>query len=134
MIDKEHQLPITKQCTILQLSRSSVYYVPVEVNDTDRELMRLIDAIHLEEPYLGSRGMKGALRMRDIRQAESTSGLSCGRWHCSSLQEAVSFKAHPGHKIYPYLLRESILQRGMRYGARTLRISQWRRASATSQP
>jgi putative transposase len=106
MIDKEHQLPITKQCTILQLSRSSVYYVPVEVNDTDRELMRLIDAIHLEEPYLGSRGMKGALRMR---------GHKAGRIHVRTLMRKMGIaalykkpclsKPHPGHKIYPYLLR-----------------------------
>jgi len=99
-------LPITKQCTILQLSRSSVYYVPVEVNDTDRELMRLIDAIHLEEPYLGSRGMKGALRMR---------GHKAGRIHIRTLMRKMGIaalykkpclsKPHPGHKIYPYLLR-----------------------------
>ena len=64
MIVKEHQLPITKQCHILELSRSSVYYVPTPVSDNDRELMRMIDEIHLEEPYLGSRGMKSALKMK----------------------------------------------------------------------
>lgn len=60
MIDREHQLPITTQCHMVQISRSSVYYEPVLVSDRDRELMRLMDEIHLEEPYLGSRGMKGA--------------------------------------------------------------------------
>ena len=58
MIDKEHQLPITKQCKVLELSRASIYYTPVLVSDKDRELMRLIDEIHLEDPCLGSRGMK----------------------------------------------------------------------------
>jgi len=53
MIEKEHPLPITKQCDILKLSRSSMYYAPTPVNDKDRELMRIIDEIHLEEPYLG---------------------------------------------------------------------------------
>ena len=47
MIHREDPLPITKQCHILELSRSSVYYVPVPVNDNDRELMRLMDGIHL---------------------------------------------------------------------------------------
>jgi putative transposase len=60
MIDKEHQLPITKQCHIVRISRSSVYYEPVSVSDNDRALMRLIDEIHLEDPSLGSRGIKGA--------------------------------------------------------------------------
>jgi putative transposase len=43
MIDKEHPLPISKQCHILQLSRSNLYYMPAPVNDNDRELMRIID-------------------------------------------------------------------------------------------
>jgi len=106
MITKEHQLPITKQCTILELSRSSVYYVPVPVSDNDRELMRLIDEIHLEEPYLGSRGMKSALKRR---------GHKTGRIHVRTLMRKMGIEAiyrkprlskpHPGHKVYPYLLR-----------------------------
>jgi putative transposase len=106
MIDTEHPLPITKQCHILQLSRSSVYYEPVPVSDEDRELMRVIDEIHLEEPCLGSRGMKGALRMR---------GHAVGRIHVRTLMRKMGIEAiykkprlskpHPGHTVYPYLLR-----------------------------
>ncbi|MGD9578426.1 MAG: IS3 family transposase [Syntrophorhabdus sp.] len=106
MIDTEHPLPVTKQCHILQLSRSSVYYVPVLVNDKDRELMRLIDEIHLEEPYLGSRGMRNVLRLR---------GYTIGRIHVRTLMRKMGIEAlykksrlskpHPGHMVYPYLLR-----------------------------
>jgi putative transposase len=106
MIDKEHQLPITKQCKALEISRSSVYYVPASVSDADRELMRLIDEIHLEEPWLGSRGMKSALKRR---------GHTVGRIHVRTLMRKMGIEAiykkprlskpHPGHKVYPYLLR-----------------------------
>jgi putative transposase len=106
MIDKEYQLPITKQCKVLELSRSSVYYVPTPLSDADRELMRLIDEIHLEEPWLGSRGMKSALRIR---------GHKVGRIHVRTLMRKMGIEAiykkprlskpHPGHKVYPYLLR-----------------------------
>jgi putative transposase len=106
MIDKEHELPITKQCHILELSRSSIYYEPAPVSDKDRELMRLIDEIHLEEPYLGSRGMKSVLKMR---------GYKAGRIHVRTLMRKMGIetlykkprlsKPHPGHKVYPYLLR-----------------------------
>ena len=106
MIDKEHELPITKQCKILELSRSSIYYVPVPASDKDRELMRLIDEIHLEKPYLGSRGIKSVLRMR---------GQKIGRIHVRTLMRKMGIEAlykkprlskpHPEHKIYPYLLR-----------------------------
>jgi putative transposase len=106
MINKEHQLSITKQCHILELSRSGIYYMPHPVTDNDRELMCLIDKIHLEEPYLGSRGMKSALRMR---------GYMVGRIHVRTLMRKMGIEAiykkprlskpHPGHTIYPYLLR-----------------------------
>lgn len=106
MIDKEHELPITKQCKVLQLSRSSVYYEPAPTSDKDGELIRLIDEIHLEEPYLGSRGMKSALKIR---------GYKVGRIHVRTLMRKMGIEAiykkprlskpHPGHKVYPYLLR-----------------------------
>lgn len=106
MIDKEHALPITKQCKTLDISRSSVYYVPAPISDADRELMRLIDEIHLEEPWHGSRGMKSALKRR---------GYKAGRIHVRTLMRKMGIEAiykkprlskpHPGHKVYPYLLR-----------------------------
>jgi putative transposase len=106
MIDKEHTLSIIKQCKVLELSRSSIYYHPVPVSDKDREFMRLIDETHLEAPSLGSRGMKGQLRMR---------GHRVGRIHVRTLMRKMGIEAiykkpclskpHPAHKVYPYLLR-----------------------------
>jgi len=64
MIDRKDPLPVTTQCKILGLSRSSIYYIPVPVSDEDKELMRMIDEIHLEMPYLGTRGMKSEPRNR----------------------------------------------------------------------
>lgn len=58
MIDRKDPLPVTTQCRMLDLSRSGVYYTPVPVSDKDRELMRAIDEIHLEMPYLGFPGHK----------------------------------------------------------------------------
>jgi putative transposase len=93
MIVKEHQLSITKQCQILQLSRSSVYHMPAPVREKDRELMRLIDEIHLEEPYLGSRGIKSVLRMR---------GQKVGRIHIRTLMRKMGIEAldNMEHRTY----------------------------------
>jgi putative transposase len=62
MITREHPLPLTKQCLLLNPSRSGMYYMPVPVSDKDRELMRLIDEMHLDYPYLGTRGIRNELR------------------------------------------------------------------------
>jgi putative transposase len=106
MITPEHALPITQQCKILNLSRSGIYYIPVLVNDKDRELMSLIDRIHLDEPYLGTRGIRDALWDR---------GRKIGRSHVRTLMRKMGIEAlyqkprlskpAPGHTIYPYLLK-----------------------------
>ena len=47
MIDREHDLPITKQAKVLRISRGSVYYLPRPVSATDLEVMRRLDRLHL---------------------------------------------------------------------------------------
>ena len=47
MIDRADDLPVTRQCDLLELSRSSVYYKPVPLSAKGLELMRQIDGIHL---------------------------------------------------------------------------------------
>jgi putative transposase len=106
MINREHPLPLTQQCRILNLSRSGVYYLPIPVSDKDREFMNLIDRIHLEEPYLGTRGIRNELWNK---------GHKIGRGHVRTLMRKMGVEAlyrkprltktHPEHTIYPYLLR-----------------------------
>ena len=61
MVHKVHQLPRTRRCELLDIPRSSSYYHPQPVSEEDKALMRLIDRIHLEKPYLGSRRIVDAL-------------------------------------------------------------------------
>lgn len=59
MIDRQHELPVTRQCQLLSLNRSSVYYTPKpDVSDGDLKLMRRIDEIHLKRPFYGSRRIR----------------------------------------------------------------------------
>ena len=55
MIDREHDLSITRQAEVLQISRGSVYYLPRPVPDADLAIMRRLDRLHLEFPFAGSR-------------------------------------------------------------------------------
>ena len=106
MIDRKHRLPVVQQCQILELSRSSVYYVPQPVSAADLALMRQIDELHLHYPFAGSR------MLRDILQLN---GVAIGRKHVSTLMRRMGIEAiyqrprtttpHPGHKVFPYLLR-----------------------------
>ncbi|MBM9606727.1 IS3 family transposase [Desulfopila inferna] len=107
MIDRTHSLSIKRQAQIVGISRGSVYYQRKPVNDKDLKLMRKIDELHLEHPFMGTRMLRDQL---------NRSGFSVGRKHLGTLMKRMGVEAlyrkpgtskkHPGHKIYPYLLRE----------------------------
>jgi putative transposase len=106
MIDRTHELSITRQAQLVGISRGTVYYLPQPVSPEDLALMRRIDELHLEYPWAGAR------RLRDWLQRE---GHAVGRKHVRTLMRRMGIeplyrkpntsKRHPGHKIYPYLLR-----------------------------
>jgi len=106
MIDRQHDLSITKQAEALNISRGSVYYLPRPVSTADLALMRRIDELHLEFPFAGSR------MLRDLLAAE---GSRSGRRHVATLMKRMGIEAlyrrprttkpEPGNKTYPYLLR-----------------------------
>jgi len=112
MIDRSHELPLAGQAKALGISRSSVYYLARATSDSDLALMRRIDELHLEHPFAGSR------MLRDMLRAE---GRDVGRLHVATLMKKMGVEAiyrrpntskpGPGHKIYPYLLRNLAVTR-----------------------
>ncbi len=106
MIDREAEVSVTRQCKLLDLSRSGIYYKPAPLKKLDMDLMRQIDEIHLLYPFYGS---------RKIRNELWSKGYDVGRDRVRRLMlrmgiEALYIKprlsmAHPEHLKYPYLLR-----------------------------
>ena len=113
MIEPEKQPPsISRQCQLLDLSRSSFYYKPQPIKAEDLKLMRKIDELYLQHPCWGSRSM--------VRQLERQ-GIIANRKHIQRLMRLMGIEAvypkprtsrpHPEHKIYPYLLRNLTIDR-----------------------
>ena len=112
MIDGTHKLPVARLATLLGLSRSSVYYRPQAVSEADLVLMRRIDEIHLEHPFAGARMLRDMLRRE---------GHEIGRKHVTALMRRIGIEAlyrrpntskpNLAHRIYPYLLRELVIER-----------------------
>src|SRR5258705_4154012 len=69
MIDRKHDLSITKQADVLKISRGSVYYLPCPVSSADLAIMRHLDRLHLEFPFAGSRMLRGLLAFSACRFA-----------------------------------------------------------------
>jgi putative transposase len=112
MIDREHDLSLTRQAEILRLSRGSLYYQPKPVSAADLELMREIDKLHLDYPFAGARMLRDFLKGR---------GYRVGRRHVARLMRLMGIEAlyrkkrttkrNPDHPVFPYLLRNLAIER-----------------------
>ena len=113
MIAPDHPgLSLSRQCHLLSLSRSSVYYLPKGESPANLVLMRRIDELFLESPFYGSRQMARQLRRE---------GFDVGRHRVRRLMRLMGLEAiyqaprtstpHPGHRVYPYLLRNVAVER-----------------------
>jgi len=110
MIDRSHELPVIRQCRVLGIARSTAYYTPEPVSPEDLAQMRRIDELHLEYPFAGSRMLRDLLRQ---------DGHAVGRKRVQTLMKKMGIEAlyrkpntsqrHAAHPIYPYLLRNRII-------------------------
>jgi putative transposase len=106
LIKVEPNLSLRRQCELLRVSRSGLYYEPVGTSPDDLALMRRIDEMHLKYPFYGSRKHSEALRAK---------GLAANRKHVQRLMRLMGLesvapkpntsKPAPEHPVYPYLLR-----------------------------
>ena len=107
MVQKIHPLSKLRRCELLNISRSSIYYQPKSVSDTDQTLMKLTDETHTAKSFLGSRRIVDSLA-DDHNQVVN-------RKRVSRLMKVMGIQAiypkprttqsNPQHKVYPYLLR-----------------------------
>jgi putative transposase len=110
MITPNAGLPVSRQCGLLGITRSSFYYQPRAASSDARGLLNRLDRIFTEHPVYGSRRLRVAL----LRE-----GISVGRRRVRRLMRKLGLSAirpkrrtstsHPEHKIYPYLLRHKTI-------------------------
>ena len=107
MIDPDNRkLSVLKQCRLLKINRSTIYYKKKPIKPIDLTLMKLIDKQYLKTPSWGSRSMRNHLRRQ---------GYKVNRKRIQRLMRLMGLEAiypkpktsrpHPAHKVYPYLLR-----------------------------
>jgi len=106
VVDRRHpSLSIVRQCRLLDISRSGLYYQPVGISEEALTLMKLIDRQYLATPFYGARKIAAWLKSQNC---------SVNRKRVRRLMRIMGIKAiyrrprmskpAPGHKIYPYLL------------------------------
>jgi putative transposase len=113
MIDRRHgALSVARQCELLGVARSSVYYEPVPADPADLDLMRRIDEQYLRTPFYGSRRMTAWLRRaghevgrKRVRRLMGLMGIE------AIYQKPNTSRKHPENKIHPYLLRDLTIDR-----------------------
>ena len=112
MIDRTHALPITKQAAALGISRGAVYYTPRPVSVFDEALMRRIDAVHLEMPWFGARGLRRVLKREYPGVGRRRIGTLMRHMGIAAVApQPGTSKRHRAHPVYPYLLRHRTITR-----------------------
>ncbi|AML53801.1 integrase (plasmid) [Falsihalocynthiibacter arcticus] len=106
------KISLRRQCQMLSLPRSILYYQPKGESAENLRFMKLIDKQFLETPWYGSRQMARYMQRQ---------GHECGRHRVRRLMRLMRLvpiyqtpntsKKHPQHKIYPYLLRKLTIDR-----------------------
>jgi putative transposase len=114
LVSKNEKLSVTKQCKLLEINRTSVYYTPV-IPDRERENMikNRLDYWHTKMPYLGVRKLRNRLQKEDL--------IAVGRKLIKRYMDEMGIytvypkpnlsKRNKQHKIYPYLLRNIKINR-----------------------
>lgn len=110
MVDRKDPLPVKRQCALLDLPRSTYYHAPKPVSDEELALMALIDRCHLKHPFYGSRRIRDWLEDRGhqvnrkrVRRLMRTMGL------VALYPKRNLSLANQAHKVYPYLLRDLVI-------------------------
>jgi putative transposase len=126
MLDRaEETLSVRRQCALLGVARSGAYRAAKPANDNDATLLRRIDELFTEWPFLGSRRMTAMLRAE---------GVNVNRKRVQRLMRLMGIaalgpkpktsKPAPGRRIYPYLLRNVTVDRVNHVWAADIRVPQ----------
>ena len=112
MIGRDGPLSVSRQCALVGVSRSSLYYRPKGESAENLALMRRMDELHMAYPFYGSRQL-----MRHLRRE----GVTAGRHRIRRLMRLMGMEAtyrrprtsvaSPQHRIFPYLLRGLTIER-----------------------
>ena len=112
MIERDGEVSVKRQAQLLDLSRSSVYYIARDLPERDLKLMRILDELHLKWPFYGARKLARELQNQ---------GHEVGRQHVTTLMRRMGMETiyrkprtsipAPLSAIYPYLLNGLKIER-----------------------
>jgi putative transposase len=112
MVERGQSLPVVRQCELIALARSTAYYRERDISEEDLKLMRLIDEMHLERPFYGSRRIRDWLEDRGHRVNRKRVQRLMRLMGLSALYPRPrTSQPGKGHKVYPYLLKNLPVER-----------------------
>jgi putative transposase len=113
LIRRDHTaLSLTRQCRLLRISRSSLYYTPAGINAETLKLMNEIDRVFTKYPFFGSRQIAAYLPRHGFHAGRHRVRRLMGIMGLQAIYKGPNTsKKHPQHRIYPYLLRKLPIKR-----------------------
>ncbi len=110
--EDDNSLSVRQQCELLELNRSTLYYDPIPISESDIQLMNVIDELFTKKPHLGVRQMMWRLRDRGFRIGRKKVRTLMRRMGLFAIfPKKNTSKRNPQHTVYPYLLRDVPIDR-----------------------
>lgn len=133
MIERSEQLSVTRQARLLGISRGSVYYLPRPVSEADLTLMRRIDELHLEHPFMIARMLRDQLHREGIKVGRKFIGTLMQRMGISALApQPGTTSAHRATRSIRTCCAMCRSPGPIRSGRWTQPVYRWRAVSSTS--
>lgn len=108
----DKNMTISRQCKLIGLSPSAYYYKPAPPTEEQLDIMDEIYDIYLDFPFYGSRKMSEELKLREWEVGRKQARSFMQKIGVEAIyQKPNTSKSHPEHKIYPYLLKDLVINR-----------------------
>jgi putative transposase len=112
MIDRIIDISMNRQCELLVIHRSGLYYKPVAESEENLHLMRLMDEQYFKTPFYGARRLSAWLNQKghhvNLKRVKRLMELM--GWQ-TIYHKRNSSKPNKQHPVYPYLLRDLLITR-----------------------
>ena len=106
------ELSLSRQCRLLSIGRSWLYYTPQGESAETLARMRRIDELFLKHPFYGARQIVRHLRREGVRIGRRRAGRLMRLMGLQAIYRAPrTSEPHPEHRVYPYLLKGLAIER-----------------------
>ncbi len=113
LIEKAHRISLNRQCELLSIHRSGLYYAPVPESEQNLTLLRMLDEQYFKTPFYGERRLRNLLKKAHnirVNKKRLNRLMKLMNWQ-TIYRRPRTTQRNKQHPVYPYLLKDMLIER-----------------------